>query len=228
MDKTQDIVIMIGYGPLLGGLLLVIALLAGSLYTQQGKVRGPLASLRVPELLKEAQVTESDGVRGEGSVVEGTLGVLEGTPTPRVPSKTQEDRQDAEDQDSAPHIRYRKYCHDLPKEYCCDSMKRGIEGLGFIEYYQYYDEYSFSSYNGYPLATMRYCPFCGKEIPSLRSLFGVMKTQYMRERGWDLDQIYRYWGLYRRGKSQEEAERIAEQEKIERIERIKSKSRPPM
>ncbi len=40
MDKTQDIVIMIGYGPLLGGLLLVIAFLAGSLYTQQGKVRG--------------------------------------------------------------------------------------------------------------------------------------------------------------------------------------------
>ncbi len=157
-------------------------------------------------------------MRGEGSVVEGTLGV-------GVPSKTQEDRQDAEDQDSAPHIRYRKYCHDLPKEYCCDSMKRGIEGLEFIEYYQYYDEYSFSSYNGYPLATMRYCPFCGKEIPSLRSLFGVMKTQYMRERGWDLDQIYRYWGLYRRGKSQEEAERIVEQEKIERI---KSKSIPPM
>src|SRR5579875_1433856 len=100
MDKTQDIVVMIGYGPLLGGLLLAVALLAGSLYTQQAKLRGPLASLRGPEPkgspLKEAQVVESNGVEREGSV---------------------EDTQDAEGEESAPHIRYRKYYHDLPEEY---------------------------------------------------------------------------------------------------------------
>ena len=85
MDKTQDVITMIGYGPLLGGLLLAVAFLAGSLYTQQGRLRrakpkGPLKEAKGP--LREAQLTESNGLKGE-------------------PSTT-----DIEDQDLAPAIRY--------------------------------------------------------------------------------------------------------------------------
>ena len=98
-----------------------------------------------------------------------------------------EDKHDIGDEDSAPDIRYIKYCHDLPKKYCCRAMKEGIEDLA-----------------------------------SLRSLLSVMQARYMREKGWDIDEVDRYWDLYREGKSQEEAEKIVEQE------RIKSKSIPPM
>ena len=87
-------------------------------------------------------------------------------------------------------------------------MKGGVEDLEFIQYCEDYDEYSFSSYDGYPLSRMSYCPYCGKEIESLRSLFSLTKHHYMREKKWDLDDVDQYWGLYRKGKSQEEAERI--------------------
>ena len=49
-----------------------------------------------------------------------------------------------------------------------------------------------------------------------------IRYHYLRERGWDIDEVDRYWDLYREGKSQEEAEKIVEQE------RINSKSIPPM
>ena len=206
MDKTQDIVIMIGYGPLLGGLLLAVALLAGSLYTQQNRLRGPLGSGSLKEAngpLKEAKVVESNGVEAGASAIESPQG----------------DAQDAEGGDSAPDISYVKYYHDLPEEYCCDAMKRGVEELGFIEYYHYYNEYSFSSWDGYPLSTMMYCPYCGKERASLRALLSLVKTRYMRDRGWSLDHVYRYWGLYRRGRSQEEAEGVVERERAVEQER---------
>jgi hypothetical protein len=183
MDKTQDTIIRMSYVPLLCGSLLAIAFLVVSLYTQQGKV------------------INSDGLKREPSTTD-------------IEDKQDiEGKQDIKDEDSAPNIRYVKYYQDLPKEYCCRAMKEGVEDRGFIEYYRYYDEYCFSSYDGYPLSTMRYCPYCGKEIASLRALFGVMQTRYMREKGWNLDQVYRYWDLYREGKSQEEAERIVEQER---------------
>ncbi len=60
---------------------------------------------------------------------------------------------------------------------------------------------------------MRYCPYCGKEIESLRALRSSIRYHYLRERGWDIDEVDRYWDLYREGKSQEEAERIVEQER---------------
>ena len=121
--------------------------------------------------------------------------------------------QDIENGQSAPEGTYKKYCHDLPKEYCCRGMREGVEDLQFIEYYEYYDEYSFSSYDGYPLTKMRYCPYCGKEIESLRALFGVVKQRYMREKGWDVEDVERYWDLFREGKSQGEAEGVVEQER---------------
>ncbi len=192
MDKTQDVITMIGYGPLLGGLLLAVAFLAGSLYTQQGRLRGPEPKGPLKEAkgpLREAQLTESNGLKGE-------------------PSTT-----DIEDQDLAPAIRYVKYYQDLPKEYCCRAMREGVEDLEFIEYYQYYDEYLFSSYDGYPMARMRYCPYCGKEIASLRALASVLESRYCGKKGWEVEEFERYWDLYRGGKSQEEAERIVEQER---------------
>ena len=114
---------------------------------------------------------------------------------------------------SAPDVRYKKYYHDLPTQYCCRAMREGVEDLEFIQYCEYYDEYSFSSYHGYPLRRMRYCPYCGKERESLRSLFSIMKQHYKREKGWKLEDVERYWGLYREGKSQGEAEKIVEQER---------------
>ncbi len=198
MDKTQDIVIMIGYGPLLGGLLLAVALLAASLYTQQAKGSPP-------KPLKEAKGTEGNGVEA-----------------------AREDTQDAEGEDSAPHIRYIKYYHDLPKEYCCRAMREGVEDLEFIQYCERFDEYSFSSYHGYPLRVMTYCPYCGKEIESLRALASVVECRYCEEKGWEVEEFERYWGLYRKGRSQEEVEGIVEQERGVEEERIKSKSTPPM
>ena len=134
-----------------------------------------------------------------------------------------EDKQDIEDESniederlassSPPVIRYKKYYQDLPKKYCCRAMKEGVEDIEFIQYCQYYDEYSFSSYHGYPLSKMMYCPYCGKEIESLRALRSSIKFNYLRERGWDIDEVDRYWDLFREGKSQEEAERIVEQER---------------
>ena len=124
-----------------------------------------------------------------------------------------DEKQDMGDEQSNPDVRYIKYYHDLPKQYCCRAMREGVEEIEFIQYYEYYDEYSFSSYDGYPLSKMRYCPYCGKEILSLRALFSVIKYDYLEEKGWKLSEVDRYWDLYRQGKSQEEAERIVEQER---------------
>jgi hypothetical protein len=121
--------------------------------------------------------------------------------------------QDLGGKQSAPEGTYKKYFHDLPKEYCCKGMREGIEEIEFIQYCAYYDEYSFSSYDGYPLTVMRYCPYCGKEIESLRALLSVIQFRYMKEKGWEIEDVDRYWGLFREGKSQEEAERIVEQER---------------
>ena len=112
-----------------------------------------------------------------------------------------------------PDVRYIKYDHDIPKEYCCMAMQRGIEELGFIEYCERFDEYAFSSYDGYPFSRLRYCPYCGKEIPTLRFLYSVRKDDYRREKGWKLYEVERYWDLFRQGKSEEEAEKIVEQER---------------
>ena len=114
---------------------------------------------------------------------------------------------------SKPVIRYIKYDHDIPKQYCCRAMREGIEEIEFIEYCERFDEYTFSSYNGYPFSRMRYCPYCGKEIASLRPLFSVKYDHYLYKKKWQVEEIERYWDLYRQGKSQEEAERIVEQER---------------
>ena len=111
------------------------------------------------------------------------------------------------------YIGYKKYYHDIPKEYCCRAMREGVEDIEFIQYCERFDEYTFSSYNGYALSTMRYCPYCGKEILSLRFLYIVRKDEYQREKGWELDQVERYWDLFRQGKSEEEAEKIVKQER---------------
>ena len=124
-----------------------------------------------------------------------------------------DEKQDIEDEQSVPEGTYKKYYHDLPKEYCCRAMREGVEDFEFIQYYEWFDEYSFSSYDGYPLTMMRYCPYCGKEIESLRSTFSFMKRHYKKEKGWEVEDVERYWGLFREGKSQEEAEGILEQER---------------
>ena len=121
--------------------------------------------------------------------------------------------QDLKSEELAPDVRYKKYYHDRPKQYCCRAMREGVEDLEFIQYCEDYDEYSFSSYNGYLLTVMSYCPYCGKEIESLKPLFSFTKHHYMKEKEWSLDDVERYWGLYRKGKSQEEAEKIVEQER---------------
>ena len=121
--------------------------------------------------------------------------------------------QDIENEQSAPEVRYKKYFHDLPKEYCCRGMREGVEEIEFIQYYKWFDEYSFSSYDGYPLTALSYCPYCAKEIQSLRPTFSFMKQHYLREKGWEVEDVERYWGLYREGKSQGEAEGIVEQER---------------
>jgi hypothetical protein len=113
------------------------------------------------------------------------------------------------------YIGYKKYYHDIPKQYCCRAMREGVEGIEFIQYCERFDEYTFSSYNGYALSRLRYCPYCGKEIPTLRFLYTVRKADYQDEKGWKLDEVERYWDLYRQGKSEEEAERIVEQERTE-------------
>ena len=115
--------------------------------------------------------------------------------------------------DTNPYVGYKKYYYDLPKEYCCDSMQDGIEELEFIQYCERFDEYTFSSYYGYALSRMRYCPYCGKEIPTLRLLYSNQKADYRKEKGWKLEDVERYWDLFREGKSQEEAEGIVEQER---------------
>ena len=112
-----------------------------------------------------------------------------------------------------PDVRYIKYYHDIPKQYCCRAMKEGVEGIEFIQYYERFDEYTFSSYNGYALSKLRYCPYCGTEIESLRALFIVKKHRYRKEKGWRLGEVERYWEFYRQGKSEEEAEKIVEQER---------------
>jgi hypothetical protein len=112
-----------------------------------------------------------------------------------------------------PDVGYIKYYHDIPKEYCCRAMQEGIEDIEFIQYCERFDEYTFSSYNGYALSRLRYCPYCGKEIPTLRFLFSVRKADYRKEKGWKLNEVERYWDLYRQGTSEEEAERIVEQER---------------
>ena len=180
MDKTQDIILMISYGSLLG---VAIVFLVVSLYTQQGKVR------------------KSDGLKREPSTTD-------------IEDKQDiEGKQDIKDEDSAPNIRYVKYYHDLPKEYCCRAMKEGIEDIGFIQYCERFAEYSFASSDGYPLRRMRYCPYCGKEIRTLRFLFSNTRHRYVNEMDWELEEVERYWDLYREGKSQEEAEKIVEQER---------------
>jgi hypothetical protein len=120
---------------------------------------------------------------------------------------------DKPDMENEPVVRYKKYFHDLPKEYCCNSMQDGVEELEFIQYYERFDEYTFSSYDGYALSRLRYCPYCGKEIQSLRALYSNQKAEYREERGWKLEDVERYWGLFREGKSQAEAEGIVEQER---------------
>ena len=123
------------------------------------------------------------------------------------------EKQDVGDEESNPDVRYKKYYHDTPKQYCCRAMREGIEDIEFIQYCERFDEYSFSSYNGYLLTVMSYCPYCGKEIESLLPLFSIKYSYYLREKGWEVDEIDRYWDLYREGRSEEEAERIVEQER---------------
>ncbi|MGH9058490.1 MAG: hypothetical protein ACRDZY_03090 [Acidimicrobiales bacterium] len=118
-----------------------------------------------------------------------------------------------EDEQSNPGVRYVKYDHDIPKQYCCRAMREGVEDIEFIQYCERFDEYSFSSYHGYPLANLSYCPYCGTEIHSLRALFSVKRYRYRKEKGWRLGEVERYWELYRQGKSEKEAERVVEQEK---------------
>ena len=81
------------------------------------------------------------------------------------------------------YIGYKKYYHDIPKEYCCRAMREGVEDIEFIQYCERFDEYTFSSYNGYALARMSYCPYCGKEILSKRFLYIIRKDDYRREKG---------------------------------------------
>ena len=116
------------------------------------------------------------------------------------------------DEESNPDVRYVKYYHDIPKQYCCTEMQEGIEEIEFIQYCERFDEYTFSSYHGYPLSKLRYCPYCGKEIATLLPLFSIKYSYYLREKGWEIEEIDRYWDLYRQGKSEEETERIVEQE----------------
>ena len=93
-----------------------------------------------------------------------------------------EEKQDIGDEQSKPDVIYIKYYHDLPKQYCCTPIQQAIEEIEFIQYCEYYDEYNFSSYDEYPLRRMRYCPYCGKEILSLRTVVSVMKSRYMRRK----------------------------------------------
>jgi signal transduction protein with GAF and PtsI domain len=60
---------------------------------------------------------------------------------------------------------------------------------------------------------MRYCPYCGREIESLRALLSIMQDHYMRERKWDLDDVERYCALFHGGKSEGEVERIVDEER---------------
>jgi hypothetical protein len=124
-----------------------------------------------------------------------------------------DEKPDRGDEQSNPDVRYIKYDHDIPKQYCCRAMQEGIEDIEFIQYYERFDEYSFSSYHGYPLSRLRYCPYCGEEILSLRFLFSVKYHHYLYEKEWEVEEINRYWDLYRQGKSEEEAEEIVEQER---------------
>jgi hypothetical protein len=117
------------------------------------------------------------------------------------------------DEQSNPDVRYIKYDEDIPQQYCCMAMQEGIEDIEFIQYCERFDEYTFSSYHGYPLSRLRYCPYCGKEIPTLRFLYSDRKADYQDKKGWKLDEVERYWDLFRQGKSEEEAEEIVEQER---------------
>ena len=93
-----------------------------------------------------------------------------------------DEKQDIGDEQSKPDVIYKKYYHDLLKQYCCTPIQQAIEDIEFIQYCEYYDEYYFSSYDEYPLRRMRYCPYFGKEIESLRTVLSVMKSRYMRRK----------------------------------------------
>ena len=125
-----------------------------------------------------------------------------------------EEAQETQETQEVQEIIYKKYSHDLPKEYCCGVMQRGVEDIEFIEYDERFDEYCFSSFLGYPFSRMSFCPYCGKEIESLRALFSVQKHHFYTEKGWEPEDVERYWDFYREGKSREEAERIVEQERL--------------
>ena len=43
-----------------------------------------------------------------------------------------EELADFSDEGLVPDVRYKKYYHDLPKQYCCRAMREGIEDLEFV------------------------------------------------------------------------------------------------
>ena len=72
------------------------------------------------------------------------------------------EKPDVGDEESNPDVRYVKYDHDLPKQYCCTEMQKGIEAIQFIQYWERFDEYIFSSYHGYPIVKATVLPLLRK------------------------------------------------------------------
>ena len=81
---------------------------------------------------------------------------------------------------------YQRRYNDRAASYCCESLKRQVEGgldgtwLGYIQYDGWLKEFVIVHPSGHPVACVKYCLWCGAHIGAGRELYPKKHREYVR------------------------------------------------
>lgn len=127
---------------------------------------------------------------------------------------------DQERADNAPIPPYRRAYNDRAASYCCESLKRQVEGgldgtwLGYIQYDGWLTEFVIVHPSGHPVGCIKYCPWCGAHIGASRELYRKKYREYVRGGLIETsDEFDKRWPIISQSLGQEETMRLIKAER---------------